>query len=106
METLIQQATLSTSINVKEKEVKAPSTIWAQAEQMRFGLSPAILTIVVCISSIAAAFAILSGVSMLVLVGLPTAVFISCIIALAPMRIIFGMALLTILLDVMVFILH
>src|SRR5204863_3795479 len=104
METSIHTTSLTTTVALKQKKYIISPAFWEKTEAMRFGLSPAILTFVVCLSSIAAAFAIMNGVSEMAVVGFPTAIFISSIIAIAPMRVIFSLAGLTILIDVVVLI--
>lgn len=106
MNTTIQATGFETAQTTTKVISKVKSAFWENAEYNRFGISPAILTIVVCISSFAAAFAIMSGVTELALVGFPTALFISSIIAIAPMRIIFLMAAICILIDLSIITLH
>ncbi len=111
METLTSTSTISKTIiatqaRVKEKKSILSPAFWAAAEEMRFGLVPTIVTIVICLSGIAAAFAAYNGILQLALIGIPTAVMLSTIIAVAPMRIIFALSALTILIDISVFVWH
>jgi len=106
METTLQSFTVKNTQNTVAVKSKAKSDFWAQVEFNRFGISPAILTIVVCISGFAAAFAITNGVIQLAFVGFPTAVFISCIIAISPMRVIFSLAFVTLIIDFLIIALH
>jgi hypothetical protein len=103
METVIK-ATLLTSKEYQRSKVKFFSPAFlASAEEMRFGIVPAILTVVICLSGIAAAVAAESGLGQLIMVGAPTAFFITTIIAVMPMRLIFSLALITVLMDLIIF---
>ena len=85
---------------------ESKSLFWEQMEFIRFGLVPAILTVVVCISAIAGAFAAEIGTLQLSIVGIPTAIFIATIIAVAPMRAIFSLAALSLFVDILMFMFH
>ena len=106
MDNILKSSALSTSVATQEKKSIISESTWASLESMRFGLVPGILTIVTCLSAIAGAYAITDSVFLLMVVGFPTAVFISTIIAVAPMRIIFALAILTTLIDLYVFFFH
>ena len=101
METLTNTAPLSAAV---QSAPKVKSLFWEKAEEMRFGIVPAILTIVVCISGIAGAFAAELGTLQLSIVGFPTAIFIATIIAVAPMRAIFSLAFVAVAIDLLTFI--
>ncbi|REJ84317.1 MAG: hypothetical protein DWQ44_06680 [Bacteroidetes bacterium] len=77
-----------------------------KTEAARFGISPAILTVITCLSALAAASVAHHGVAALLLVGMPTAIFISTIIAVAPMRTIYIAGALAMLIDLAAIILH
>ena len=103
METLIKTNVLRTDIRVRKQTNTFSPAFWATAEEMRFGIVPAILTVVVCLSGIAAAFAARLGVPELIIVGAPTALFLTTIIAVMPMRIIFALAVITTIVDISLF---
>jgi hypothetical protein len=109
METAIISQSIAKKV-VKENSAKRSTLLspefWAAADFNRFGIVPAILTVVTCLSAIAAAFAVYNGLSQLILVGLPTALFLTTIISVAPMRLIFAMAIITTLADLFVFFYH
>ena len=106
METTIQVPAVQKTTNLKKTKSLGSPEFWATCEFNRFGISPTILTIVVCISAFAAAFAITSSVTQLAFVGFPTAIFIATIIAVAPMRIMFTLAFITLVIDLTVIGMH
>jgi hypothetical protein len=106
METTIQAPVIQKTARVGRIKSLTSPEFWATCEFNRFGISPTILTIVVCISAFAAAFAITGSVTQLALVGFPTTIFIASIIAVAPMRIMFTLAFITLVIDLTVLGLH
>jgi hypothetical protein len=100
METISKSITLS-PVQVETKQT-AKSSVWDTLESMRFGLLPGFLTVVTCLSAITGGFAIMSSVSLLMLVGFPTALFITTIIAVAPMRVIVSLSIITAVIDLIV----
>jgi hypothetical protein len=106
METTIQATLIQKTVKLSRVKSLTSQEFWATCEFNRFGISPTILTIVVCISAFAAAFAITGSVMQLALVGFPTAIFIASIIAVAPMRAMFTLALITTVIDLAVIGIH
>lgn len=106
METTIHVPVVEKTAKINKSKSLASPEFWAMCEFNRFGISPTILTIVVCISAFAGALAIYGSITQLALVGFPTAIFISTIIAVAPMRVMFTLAFITLLIDFVVIGMH
>jgi hypothetical protein len=107
METFVQSQPIHVASRVAVKtKSKSKDEFWKMVEFNRFGISPTFLTIVVCLSAFAGAFAIQDSILAISLVGFPTAIFISSIIAIAPMRAIFALTGVTLLIDIAVILIH
>ena len=106
MENIINARALKADFRIKKTFTIFSASFLVSAEEMRFGFVPGLLTFVICLSGIAAAFAAPNGVLNLAIVGLPSALFLTSIIAFAPMRVIFWMSIITTLVDVGVFFIH
>jgi hypothetical protein len=103
MESTIKTNVIQSNATITRKRVLFSPAFLATAEYNRFGIVPAVLTIVICLTAFAAAFAIQIGIGALVLIAVPTAFFISTIIAGVSMKTIFALTGFTIAADVVVF---
>lgn len=77
---------------------------WARAEFNRFGIVPMLLIFVVCISGIAAGLGAPGNAFQLSVVAFPTAVALSLVLAVAPMRAIVYSSAIAVFLDLLVMI--
>jgi hypothetical protein len=104
METHIQ-STIITNQQTKSRVSTINLTpLWAALEFNRFGATPVFLTIAVCLGGIAAAVVLPVSILMLGIVGGTTALLLSTLIAIVPMRITFWLFILCLLVDLFVFI--
>ena len=106
MKTMTSSSIQLSEINVKESKSLLTPAFWRAVEFNRFGIVPALLTVIICLTAFAAASAIYSGIGLMILIGLPTAFFISFIIAVAPMKNIFALSLILLIIDISILLYH
>ena len=103
MATVIKQKDTSAE-NISSTTQSKAKNLWAEAEKGRFGIIPLLLTVVACMSGIAAAYGTGYGVFQLSLVAFPTMITLSLILGVAPMKQIIYAGAITVLLDILVLI--
>ncbi|HEY1038675.1 MAG TPA: hypothetical protein VGF30_04680 [Bacteroidia bacterium] len=104
METIISKQKVQSTTKTNVKTANKASKFWEVMETSRFGAIPIILTIVGCLSGIAAAFGAHGSTVELAFIAFPTIISLAMILAVAPMRTIFWLSSIAIVLDILVLI--
>jgi hypothetical protein len=103
METLIHQQTITAQKTESHARTINFAPLWEALEFNRFGATPVFLTIAVCLGGIAAAIALPVSIFLLSIIGATTALLLTTLIAVVPMRITFWLFILCLLVDLFVF---
>ena len=99
----------SKPVTLKNSKVNTVHTGWLQnladrAETIRFGLIPYLLVFIGCMGGIAAGLGAPGHAVELAMVVLPTSLLLAFILAVAPMRLIITMSILSLVMDIIVLI--
>ncbi|HRG53386.1 MAG TPA: hypothetical protein PLL00_11170 [Bacteroidia bacterium] len=106
METTIKTSNLQSSRTVNSKDESSFfATLFNDAEKNRFGIIPILIIVIACIGGFTAAFGAGDSAFELGLVIFPTVIALALTLAVAPMRLILWVSTLSILIDLIVFIL-
>jgi hypothetical protein len=103
METLIHPQTFAAQKTKTRVNTIRFAPLWAALEFNRFGATPVFLTIAVCLGGFAAAVALPQSILLLGIVTVPTGLLLTMLIAIAPMRFVFWVFILCLLVDLFVF---
>jgi hypothetical protein len=103
MDTVVKAGSLATSaktlVSTRTKSSVSTSDFWKEAEYNRYGITPMILLVVVCIGGIAAAAAG-DSIPQLIIVSLATTLTLTTIIAVSPMKTIVAFSCVVLLIDI------
>jgi hypothetical protein len=99
METTIK----STHNNASFQENKTLSGMWNAMEFSRFGIISILVVLIGCIGGIAASFGAGDNLLKLAMIAFPSIISLALILAVAPMRVIFYMALIAFTMDGLIF---
>jgi hypothetical protein len=104
MATTIKTHPAQINLGEKTRATKSHASFWKMIEFNRYGIIPMLLIFVVCLSGIAAGVGAPGSALQLSMVAFPTAIMLSLVLAVAPMRAIFFTAIIAVILDLLVLI--
>jgi phage shock protein PspC (stress-responsive transcriptional regulator) len=100
METAIK----STHRNTSHSEKRQVSAFWDSMEFSRFGIIAILVVFIGCTGGIAASFGAGDSLIKLAMIAFPSIISLALILAVAPMRVIFYVSLIAVLMDILTFI--
>lgn len=104
METSINLSGERISNSTKATSKNSNASFWQNAERYRFAIMPMLLVIIGCLGGIAAAYGAQSDALKLAIISIPAAISLALTLALSPMRVIFYVSIIAVLLDLLVFV--
>lgn len=99
METLLKSTSTSTTSFANTQSKSSVISFWEKLESNRFGVIPILLVVIGCLGGLAASFGTDGGIVKLALVAFPTSIASALVIGLAPMKVVFYVSMLAILVD-------
>jgi hypothetical protein len=105
MSTITGTSFVTTETRVKKEKKASTSTFWEGIEYSRYGITPMLILLVVCLSGIAAA-TVGSSVGQLFTVALSTVLALAMIISIAPMKVIAAFSAVTLIIDLTLIVLY
>lgn len=99
MDTIVKTGFATTKVEKTKAKTQTQSAFWEEAEYSRYGLSPMILLVLVCVGGIAAA-TMGSNIPQLFLVSLATTLSLTTIIAVMPMKQVVIFSIVTLIIDI------
>jgi hypothetical protein len=104
MNTLAKTSNALLTAKAESKHQSATTQLWETMETNRFGLIVVILLIIGCLGGIAAAFGAGDSTLQIALTAFPTILSLALVLGVAPMKAIFSLSLVAVILDLLVLI--
>lgn len=104
MNTLAKTNRAAATVRTRKITVAPANHFWAELENSRFALIPVILVITACIGGIAAGFGTNNSTFELAVVSISTVIPFGLLLAVAPMKPVFYLSVLALVLDLLVLI--
>lgn len=104
METIRRINPVTVSVETAGSKEKSVSNFWEQAEFNRLGIVALLLTFTACLGGITAGFGVDGSPLQLLLAIFPTGFVLISILALLPMRVIFAIASLSVIINILILI--
>jgi hypothetical protein len=105
METLIKSNSVTTFVSTQRTRTDSKTNFWEKLEFNRFAVIPILLVVIVCLGGLAASFGAGGNTIKLAIVAFPSSIATSLIIGLAPMKVVFYVSIIAIVVDLFFFVL-
>lgn len=104
MNTIAKTSRATFNVRTRKIAVTSVSNFWTELEYARFALIPVILVIIGCIGGIAAGFGTNNSIFELAVVSIGTVIPMSLLMAVVPMKPVFYLSVIAVLLDFLILI--